>query len=111
MYVLATDLDEYHACFGEKIARNGQAIPEISHIRVDSGAPRVTEGFDLLWLSTDFVRSVGFVDSRRGGGPLKVRAKSYPVRGVQIDALNLGAQPFALGEGRHRLETVTENHP
>ena len=45
-----------------------------------------------------------------GGGPLEVGVELDAVGRVQVDALDLAAKSFALGERGHDLEAVAEDH-
>ena len=57
---------------------------------MDVVAPSIAEGFDLLGLSSDVV-DIAVLDIAAGCLPLKVAVESYPVGGVDVDALHLAA--------------------
>ena len=109
MDVFVSDLDEYGAGFGEQLAGGGQAVAEVGEVRVDAVAPGVAEGFDLFGFAGD-VLWVAVRDVSAGSRPLEVGVEADAVRRVDVDALDLPAQAFALGEGRHDLQAVAENH-
>ena len=48
--------------------------------------------------------------SRTGGGPLEIAVEFDAVGRVEVDALHLAAQALALGEARHDLKRVAEDH-
>ena len=50
-------------------------------------------------------------DVATGGRPLEIRVEADAVWRVDIDALHLAAQTFALGEARHDRQAVAEDHP
>ncbi len=72
-------------------------------------SPGVAEGFDLLRLAGDVV-GVAVLHVAAGGGPLEVAVELDAVRRVDVDALHLAAQSFALGQASHDLEGVAEDH-
>src|SRR5437667_7066004 len=73
-------------------------------------APRIPERLHLFRLSRD-VRCVAVLHVATGRAPLKIRVELDAVRRVDVDALDLAAQALALGQARHHLERVAENHP
>ena len=72
-------------------------------------APGVAEGLDLFRLAGDVV-GVAVLDVAAGGGPLEVAVEFDAVGRIEIDALHLAAQAFALGEGGHHLQAVAQDH-
>ena len=46
-----------------------------------------------------------------GGGPLEVGVELDAVGRIDVDALHLAAQPFALRQRRHHPQAVAEDHP
>jgi hypothetical protein len=75
---------------------------------VDAVAPSVAEGLNLLWLARD-VLDISVFDLTAGGGPLEIRIKLDSVRWIDIDALHLAAQFFALRERCHNLQAVAQD--
>jgi hypothetical protein len=108
MQIFKPDLHEDRAAVGEEVAGDGQAVAQISQIRMDAVAPGVAEGFDLLGLTGDVVL-VSVLDVAAGRRPLEIRVEADAVGRVDIDALNLAAQRFALGEARHHRQAVAQN--
>ena len=109
MHILITNLHEHRAAFRQQFPRHGEPVPEIAEIRVNPVAPGVAESLDLLGLPGD-VFGPAVLDVAAGGGPLEIRVEPDAIRRVDIDALDLAAQSFALGEGGHDPEAVAENH-
>ena len=72
-------------------------------------APGVAEGLDLLRLARDVV-GLAVAHVAAGGGPLEVGVELDAVGWVDVNALDLAAQAFALGERGHDLEAVAEDH-
>jgi len=77
---------------------------------VDAITPGIPECLDLFGLAGN-MRGVAVLDIAAGGGPLEIAVEFDAIRRVKIDALHLAAQPFALGQGGHDLQTVAQNHP
>ena len=77
---------------------------------MNSVAPGVPKRPHLLGLARDVV---GFpvLNITTGGGPLEVGVELDAVWGIDVDALNLPAQAFALRQRRHHPHTVAEDHP
>ncbi len=76
---------------------------------MDTVAPSVAEGLYLLRLAGDVLGiSVFYVAT--GGRPLEVGVELDAVGRVEVDALHLPAQPFALGQRRHHLQAVAQDH-
>ncbi len=75
---------------------------------MDPVAPCIAERLDLLRLAADML-AVAVLHIAARGGPLEIRVELDAVRRVDVDALHLAAQPFALGETRHHLQRVTQN--
>jgi hypothetical protein len=46
-----------------------------------------------------------------GRAPLEARVELDAVGRVDVGALDLAAKPLALGEARHHLERVAQDHP
>ena len=110
MDILVSDLNEDAAAFRQQIPRHGQPIPQIRQIRMNPIPPSIPERLHLLRLAADVLRlAVLHVAARRR--PLEVRVELDAVGRVEVDALHLAAQPLALGQRRHHLEAVAENHP
>ena len=110
MDVLVADLDEDRARLGEQVARDRQPVAQVGEVAVDAVAPGVAERLDLLGLARD-VRGVAVLHVAARRRPLEVAVELDPVRRVDVDALHLPAEPLALGEARHDLERVAEDHP
>ena len=110
MDILIANLHKDGTTFRQQIARHRQSIAQIRQIRVNPVPPSVPERLHLLGLATDVLRlPVLHIPACRR--PLEVRVELDAVRRVEIDALHLAAQPFALGERRHHLKTVAEDYP
>jgi hypothetical protein len=92
-----------------KIAGDGEAVAQVGEVAVDAVAPGVAEGFDLLRLAGDVV-GVAVLHVAAGRGPLEVAVELDAVGRVEVDALHLAAQALALGEARHHLQGVAEDH-
>jgi len=60
-------------------------------------APGVAKRLDLLGFARDVV-GVAVLDVAAGRGPLKIRVEFDSVRRIEVNALHLPAQPFALSE-------------
>ena len=109
MDIFVSDLHEYRTAIGEQITCHGQAVAQVGEVGVDAVAPCVSERLDLLRLAGDvFGFAVPHVSA--GGGPLEVGVELDAVGWVEVDALHLAAQPFALGQRRHHLQAVAEDH-
>lgn len=107
--VLVADLHEHAAALGQKIAGDGQAVAQIGEVGVDAVAPGVAEGLHLFRLARQVVGlAVLHVAARRA--PLEVGVELDAIGRVDVDALHLPLQPFALGQARHHLQPVTEDH-
>ena len=50
------------------------------------------------------------LDVAAGGGPLEIAVELDAVGRVEIDALHLAPETFALGQAGHDLERVAKNH-
>ena len=109
MHILIADLHEDGAGVGEQIAGDGEPVAQVGEVAVDAVAPGVAEGFDLLRLAGDVV-GVAVLHVAAGGGPLEVAVELDAVGRVEVDALHLAAQALALGQARHHLERVAEDH-
>ena len=110
MNVLIPNLHKDRSTLTQQIPRNRQPIPQIRQIRVNPVPPRIPERLHLLRLAADvFGFAVLHVPARRR--PLEVRVELDAVGRVEVDALHLAAQPLALGERRHHLQAVAEDHP
>jgi len=72
---------------------------------VDTVAPSIAKGFYLFGFAGD-VCGVAVFDIWAGGGPLEVTVKLNPIGRVEINALDLAAQAFALGERGHDSQAV-----
>ena len=72
--------------------------------------PCIPKRAHLLRFSGNVICS-SIIDRSRCRGPLKVRVELDAVRRVEVDALHLAAQALALGERRHHLQAVAEDHP
>ena len=109
MHVLIPDLYEDAAAFRQQVPRHGQPIPQVRQVRVNAVAPRVPERLHLLRLAGD-VGGVAVLHVAAGGGPLEVGVELDAVGRIEVDALDLAAQPFALRQRRHHLQAVAEDH-
>src|SRR5207237_3304296 len=72
-------------------------------------SPRIATRLHLLWLPCD-VSCVPdlYVATRRR--PLEIAVELDAVGWVDVDALHLPAKPFALGEARHHLQRIAQDH-
>ena len=109
MDILIADLHEDGAGLGEQIAGDGEPVAQVGEVAVDAVAPGVAEGFDLLRLAGDVV-GLAVLHVAAGRGPLEVAVELDAVGRVEVDALHLAAQALALGQARHHLERVAEDH-
>src|SRR6266567_9510551 len=72
-------------------------------------APSIAKRLYLLGFAGDVVGvAVLYLPARRG--PLKIRIELDPIWRVEVNALYLTAQPFALRERSHDLQAVAEDH-
>ena len=71
--------------------------------------PGIPECLDLFRFPGDVIGLAVF-DVPAGGGPLEIGVELDAVGGIKIDALDLVAQSFALGQGGHDLEAVPQDH-
>ena len=109
MHVLVADLDEDGAAVGQEIAGHGQAVAQVGEVGVDAVPPSIPECLHLLRFAGDVLGlAVPHVAAPRG--PLEVGVELDAVGRVDVDALDLAAQPLALGERGHHLEAVAEDH-
>ena len=72
--------------------------------------PSVAKGADLF----GFARHMGLIailHIARGGGPLEVGVELDAIGRVEIDALDLTAQPLTLGQRGHHRQAVARDHP
>jgi len=76
---------------------------------VDSIAPSIPKGLDLLRFTSD-VRCIPVLDIAAGGRPLEVAVELDAIGGVEVDALHLSAQSFPFGQACHDLQAVSQNH-
>ena len=109
MHILVPNLHEDRTTLREQVPGHGEAIPQVRQVRVNAVAPCVTKGLDLFRFAGD-VAGVAVPDVPAGSGPLEVRVEPDAVGRVEVDTLHLAAQSFALGEGGHHLQAVTEDH-
>ena len=72
--------------------------------------PGIPKRLDLLRLTSN-VANIAILHITTGGGPLKVGVELDAVGWVEIDTLHLAPQPFSLGQRRHNLQAVTQDHP
>src|SRR6266566_2124419 len=99
MYILFADLNKDRSRVSQQITRYSESIAQIGQVRVNSIAPRVAEGFDLLRLAGDVLNI--FFDVATSGTPLKVAVEFDAIRRIKVDALHLAAQALALGQAGH----------
>src|SRR5690606_16487728 len=97
------------AGIGEEIAGDGEPIAQIGEVAVDAVAPRVAEGFDLLWFAGD-VGGVPVLYVAASCGPLKVAVELNAVGRVEVNALHLPAQALARGHAGHHLKLGAKDH-
>ena len=76
---------------------------------MDAVAPGVAEGLHLLGLAGD-VLGVAVLHVAAGGAPLEVAVEFDAVGRIEIDALHAAGEAFALGQARHHLQAVAEDH-
>ena len=76
---------------------------------MDPEFPGVAERLDLLGLARG-VLELAVLDVALARRDLPVRAELDAVRRVDVDHLNLAAELLSLGERRHHLEAVAEDH-
>src|SRR5579872_3718587 len=109
MHILITNLDKNRARIRKQVPRDGQAVAQIRQIRVDTIAPGVAEGLDLLGLAGD-VLDISVPDVAAGGGPLKIGIEFDAVRRIEVNALDFAAKTLALGQRCHYLQAIAEDH-
>ena len=105
MHVLLSDLHEDRTRFRQQVPCRGQPIPQIGQVRVNPVAPSIAEGLDLFRLAGD-VFELAVFHVAAGGGPLEVGVEPDAVGRIEIDALHLAAQSFALGQRGHDAQAV-----
>ena len=110
MNVLVADLDEARARLGQQLARDEQPVAQVGQVGVDPEFPGVAERLDLLGLARS-VLELAVLDVAIARGHLPVRAELDAVGRVDVDHLDLAAQLLPLGERRHHLKGVAEDHP
>ncbi|AEO46714.1 hypothetical protein F11_01220 [Rhodospirillum rubrum F11] len=110
MHVLVADLDEDRAAIGQQVAGDGQAIAQIGQIGVNAIAPCVAEGPDLFGFAGNVIL-VAVLHIAAGRRPLKIAVEFDAIGRIEIDALHLAAQPFALGQTRHDGKRIAQDHP
>jgi len=76
---------------------------------MNSIAPSIAESFDLLRFAGN-VFGIAVLHVATGCRPLKVGIKFNAIRRIKINALNLAAQSFTLGQRSHHLKAVAQNH-
>ena len=76
---------------------------------MDAIFPVITKRFYLFGLATN-VFAFPVFDLPRASGYLPIRIKFDAIWRVDIDALHLAAQVLALGQARHHIEAVAEDH-
>ena len=109
MDILISDLYEDAPTLRQQLPRYGQPIAQVRQVRVDPVPPRVAERLHLLGLAAD-VLGLAVLHVAAGRGPLEVRVELDAVGRVHVDALHLAAQALALGQRRHHLEAVAQDH-
>src|SRR3546814_15961521 len=76
---------------------------------MEAQLPRVAEGLDLLDLAGD-VLELAVLDVALAGGDLPVGPELAAVGRVQVDQLDLAAEPLAAVEAGHPREAVASDH-
>ena len=109
MHILIADLHEDRPALGQQVAHRRQPIAQIGQVAVDAVLPGVAERLHLLGLAAD-VGLLAVLDVARLRRDLPVRVELDAVGRVEIDALHLAAQALALGEARHHLQAVAQDH-
>ena len=103
MHILIANLDKDRARLGQQIAGDGEAVAQVGEVGVDAIAPGIAEGAHLFRFAGDMV-SLPILDIAAGGRPLEVGVELNAVGRVEVDRLDLSAQPFALSQARHNLQ-------
>src|ERR1017187_4531797 len=106
MHIFVADLDKNGAGIGEQVAGDSESVTKVGEVAVDTVAPGVAEGFDLLGLAGDVV-GLAVLHVTAGGGPLEVAVELDAVGWVEVDALHAAAQALALSQAGHDLEGIT----
>ena len=109
VHILVADLDEDTAALGQQVARHRQAVAQVGEVGVDAVAPGVAEGLHLFGLARQVV-GLAVLHVAAGGGPLEVGVELDAIGRVDVDALHLALQPLALGQARHHLQPVAQDH-
>lgn len=108
--ILVTDLHEDGTALRQQITGNRESVSQIREVRMDAVAPCVSEGSHLLGFAGDVLGlAVSYITA--GGRPLEVGIELDAIGRIDVDALHLAAQPFALRETDHHLQAVAEDHP
>ena len=97
MNVFVRNLNEDGSGIRQEIPDNGQPIPQIRQVGMNAVPPGVPEGLHLLRLARDMI-NFAVLDIATRGGPLEVGVELDAVRRVNIDALDLAPEAFALRE-------------
>src|SRR5438094_1316554 len=109
MHILIANLHEDRSRLGQELLRYGKSIEQVRQVRVNPIPPRISKRLHLFGLACD-VRRVPVLHVAARRAPLKIRVELDAVRRVDVDALDLAAQALALGQARHHLERVAEDH-
>ena len=108
--VLVADLNETASALRQQLPRHHQPVAQVLQVGVDPVAPGVAKGFHLLGLAGQ-VREVAVLHVAGGRRPLEVGVELDAVGRVDVDRLDLALEPLALGEARHHLQAVAQDHP
>src|SRR4051812_18579409 len=109
MYILIADLHEYRTRICQQITHHGQPVAQIGKVTLDAVAPSVSEGLNLLGF-TGNVLEVAIPYVTAGRRPLKIGIELDPVWRINVDALYLPPKTFPLGQRRHDLKAISQNH-
>ena len=109
MHVLIPNLHKDRSGLGEEVTCHSESIPKVRQIAVNPIPPRIPKRPDLLGLPGN-VLNVPVLDVTARRRPLEVGVELDPVGRVDVDALHLSTQPFALGEGGHDLQAIAQDH-
>ena len=109
MHILVANLDKDRPVSVSRSRAHGETVTEVSEIAVNAIAPGVTEGLDLFRLAGDVI-GIAVLHVAAGRRPLEIAVELDAIWWIEIDALHLAAQAFALGEARHHLQRVAEDH-
>ena len=107
--VLVADLHEDAAGVAEQLAGHRQAVAQVGEIGVDAERPGVAVRLDHLRLAGQVLLPV--LDVALAELRLKVGGEPDAVGRIDVDHLHLAGQVLAVGQARHHLQRVAQDHP